>query len=82
MGGSRFRGPALCRQPSPPFVHFWRCPLFDQEGVASLFQFIEKIAVFLGAGRVAGGDAAVVIGGTMLADMLERRAELAVVVSG
>jgi len=82
MGGSRFDGPVLCRQPSPPFVHFWRCPSLHDQGIASLFQFIEKIAVFLGAGGIADGNAAVVIGGTVLADMLKGRAKLAVGIGG
>ena len=46
----------------------------DGQVITTLFKFPLKISVFSGLGRIAVGDAAPVVGGTMLADMLETRA--------
>jgi hypothetical protein len=66
----------------PPLVHGVGRPLPDLQVVFPLPEFGRQIAVFLGRCRSAFGDAAVVIGGAVLADVLEAGAVNAVIVGG
>ena len=79
---SRLHRPPLRSHPATSFVHFWGGPVPNEQIVTPPLQFPGEIMVFLGAGRIAGGDAAVVIGGTVLADVLVGRAVVAVLSAG
>jgi hypothetical protein len=63
-------------------VHLGGGATTNGQVVASPFQFFVKVSVVGGSHRVALGDAEVIIGGAMLADVLVRRAEVTMVVGG
>ena len=63
-------------------MHFGGGPLLYEKVVAASFQFMEQVAVFVRGSGVAVGDTAVIVGGTMLADVLVGVAIVAVVVGG
>lgn len=63
-------------------MHVGRGSLLHHQGIAPFFQFVVEIAVFLGTGRIAGGNAAVVIGSTVLAYVLVTGTVVAVVIGG
>ena len=55
-------------------MHLRRGAAADGQDVSPPFQFLEQVGILGGHSRVALGDAAVIVGGTVLAQVLVRRA--------
>src|SRR5208283_2756605 len=67
--------PPFRHDPATAIVHFGRGSAMDGQDVSPSFQFFEQVGVLGRRSGVALGNAAVVVGGTMPPDVLERRAE-------
>ena len=74
--------PPFGGDPATTLVHVGRGPAANDKVMSSTLQLLKQVSVFGGNGRVASGDAAVVVGGTMLPNMLVRRAVDSPVVRG
>jgi hypothetical protein len=69
--GFRWFGKALSYGQPPSFlVHCRSCSLANHQGISPSLQFLEKVAEVGSRSWVAIGNAALVIGGTMLSEML------------
>jgi len=81
-GGGRRRFSWLSRKASAAFMHYRGCPLTCLKVIAPFFEFDQQVGIFIRFGRTALGDAAVVIGGTVLTNVLVGGAVDAVIVGG